>query len=61
MKLPVPKGYDSILVVCDRFSKILHFVAMIEKITVEELVWLFRDNIWKLHELPESVISDREP
>ena len=22
---------------------------------------MFRDNIWKLHELPESVISDRSP
>jgi len=22
---------------------------------------LFRDNIWKLHRLPESIVSDREP
>jgi len=22
---------------------------------------LFRDNIWKLYELPDSIISDREP
>jgi len=22
---------------------------------------LFRDNIWKLHELPDSIISDRGP
>jgi len=28
-KLLVFKGYDSILVVCDRFSKMLYFVAMI--------------------------------
>ena len=58
-KLPVSKDYDSILVVCDRFLKISHFVATIEKITAEELVRLFRDNIWKLHGLPESMISDR--
>ena len=32
-----------------------------EKITVEGLVRLFRNNIWKLHRLPESVISDRGP
>jgi len=25
----------------------------------EGLVRLFRDNIWKLHRLPESVVSDR--
>ena len=52
-KLPMLKGYDSILVVYDKFSKMLHFVITIEKITVEELVRLFRDNIWKLYRLPE--------
>ena len=30
-----------------------------EKTMAEGLVRLFRDNMWKLHELPESVISDR--
>ena len=37
-----------------------HFVATIEKMTAKELVRLFRDNVWKLHGLPESVILDRE-
>jgi len=45
MKLPMSKGHDSILVVCDRFSKMSHFVAMIEKTTVEGLARLFRDNM----------------
>jgi len=36
-----------------------HFIVITEKITVEDLVKLFRDNMWKLHGLPESVISDR--
>jgi len=60
-KLLVLKGYDSILVVYDRFLKMPHFVTMTEKITVEGLARLFRDNVWKLHGLPESVISDRGP
>ena len=60
-KLPVLKGYNSILVVCDRFSKMSHFVATTEKTTGEGLARLFRDNVWKLHGLPESVISDRGP
>jgi len=55
------KGHDSILIVCNRFSKMSHFVAMTEKIMVEELAKLFRDNIWKLYGLLESVISDRGP
>ena len=58
-KLPVSKDYDSILVVCNRFSKMSHFVAMIEKTTAEELAKLFRNNMWKLNGLPKSVISDR--
>ena len=58
-KLPVSKDHDSILVVCDRFSKMSHFVAMTEKMMAKELARLFKDNVWKLHGLPESVISDR--
>ncbi len=61
MKLPVSKGHDSILVVCDRFLKMSHFVATTEKTMAEGLARLFRDNMWKLHELPESVILDRGP
>jgi len=61
MKLLVLKGHDSILVVCDRFSKMSHFVATTEKTTAEGLAKLFRDSVWKLHGLPESVISDRRP
>ena len=61
MKLPVSKGHDSILVVYDKFSKMLHFVTITEKIMVEGLARLFRNNVWKLHGLLESVISDRGP
>jgi len=60
-KLPMSKGHDSILVVCDRFLKMSHFVATTEKTIAKGLARLFRDNVWKLHELPESVISDKGP
>ena len=59
MKLPVVAGKDAILVVCDQLSKMTHFVATTEGTSAEELARLFRDNVWKLHGLPESVISDR--
>jgi len=39
----------------------VYFIPTIEKISAEELARLFRDNMWKLHSLPESIISDREP
>ena len=60
-KLPVVAGKDAILVVCDRLSKMTHFVATIEEILAEGLARLFRNNIWKLHGLLESVVSDRGP
>ena len=60
-KLLVVAGKDAILVVCDRLSKMTHFVATTEGTLVEGLVRLFRDNMWKLHGLPESVISDKGP
>ena len=50
-----------ILVVYDRLSKMIYFVATTEEISAESLVRLFRDNVWKLHRLPESVILDRKP
>ena len=60
-KLPVVAGKDAILVVCDRLSKMTHFVATTEGISAEGLARLFQDNVWKLHGLPESVVSDRGP
>jgi len=60
-KLPVVVGKDAILVVCDRLSKMTHFVATTEGTSAEGLARLLQDNVWKLHGLLESVVSDREP
>jgi len=38
-----------------------HFIPTTKKTTAEGLTRLFRDNIWKLHSLPESIILDRGP
>ena len=61
MKLPLAQGYDSILVVMDWFTKMANFVPTTEKTTAEGLARLFRDNVWRLHGLPKSIISDRGP
>ena len=44
-KLPMSNGHNSILIVCDRFSKMYHFVATIEKTMVKGLARLFRDYV----------------
>ena len=61
VKLPIVAGKDAILVVCDRLSKMTYFVATTEGTMAEELARLFRDNVWRLHGLPKSVVSDRRP
>jgi len=39
----------------------VYFIPTTEKTSAEGLAKLFRDNVWKLHGLPESIISDRGP
>jgi len=51
---------NTILALCNRLPKIVHFIATIEEILVKGLVRLFRDNMWNLYRLPESMISDRK-
>jgi len=59
--LPIVAGKDVILVVCNILSKMMHFVATMEETTVEGLARLLRDNVWRLHRLSESVVSNRRP
>ena len=44
-KLPLVARKNTILVVCDRLSKMTHFVATTEGTSMEGLARLFRDNV----------------
>jgi len=57
-KLSLVAGKNVILVVYNRLFKMMHFVATTEKTSAERLAKLFRDNMWKLHGLPKSMVSD---
>src|SRR5690606_38671915 len=59
--LPRSSGYDSILVVVDRLTKMAHFISCTTDIDSEGTAKLFRDYIFKLHGLPSYVVSDRGP
>ena len=39
----------------------MHFVATTEGMLAKGLARLFRNNMWKLHGLPESIVLDRGP
>lgn len=59
VKLPLSAGYDSILVVVDHFSKGLHLIPANETWTAEEFAASFFDQIFRLHGLPDKIVSDR--
>jgi len=44
-KLLLAQDYDSILVVVDQLTKMVHFILTTEKTSVEGLARLFRDNV----------------
>ena len=59
--LPQSKGFNTIWLVVDRHSKQRHFVPCMTTIDAQDLASLFIDNIFRLHGLPNSIISDRGP
>ena len=40
---------------------IMKLPVVMKGISAERLARLFRDNMWKLHRLPESIVSNRGP
>ncbi|WVZ01419.1 hypothetical protein V8G54_027488 [Vigna mungo] len=59
--LPPYQGNSTILVVVDRFSKAAHFGMLPRSFSASKVADLFVHMICKLHGLPKSLISDRDP
>ena len=59
--LPESAGYDSILVVVDRFSKMIVLVACNSTLDSLGLAKLLRDHVWTRFGIPRRIISDRGP
>lgn len=57
-RLPKYEGKEVIFVVVDRFSKYAHFIAIPHPYTVIIMARVFLDNIYKLHGLPATIVSD---
>lgn len=57
--LPTCEGFNAIMVVVDRLSKMRHYVACTKDTDAREMAKLFIRDIWKYHGLPDSIVSDR--
>ena len=54
-------GHDAILVVVDKLTKMVHLVPTTTRKTAEQTARLYVDNVWKLHGVPQVIVSDRDP
>ena len=55
------RGHDAIWVVVDRLTKSAHFIPINITYSVAQLAEIYIHNIVKLHGVPSSIVSDRDP
>ena len=59
--LPRSNNCTELWVVIDRFSKMVHFIPLEQdKKNAEDLAWIFAREVWRLHSLPQDIVSDRD-
>ena len=62
MGLPVSeRNNDGILTVVDRAMKMVHLIPIQQTITAIETARVYWDNVGRLHGIPRSIVSDRDP
>jgi hypothetical protein len=59
--LPLSEKCNVIVVVVDRLTKYAHFFAVKHPYTAQSIAQLFLDNVVKLHGMPKSIVSNRDP
>jgi hypothetical protein len=59
--LPKVGGKSIILTVVDRFSKYAHFIPLAHPYSASTVARAFFDDIVRLHGIPLSIVSDRDP
>src|SRR5437588_12506541 len=53
-------GETHIMVVVDHFTKIAHFVPLLETAIATDVARAFMKEIWKIYGLPTDIVSDRD-
>ena len=55
------QGHDVMWVIVDRLTNSTHFLVVRMTFTLEEFCRLYVGEIFRLHEVPVSIVSDRDP
>jgi len=55
------KGFDSIWVIVDRLTELTHFIPIETGMSVAKLAEIYIEHIVRLHGIPSSIVSDRDP
>ena len=55
------RGHTAILVIVDRMTKRVIFIATTTNVTAVETAQLFFDHVFRHHGLPRTIVSDRDP
>ena len=55
------QGHDAVWVIVDRLTNSAHFIVVRMTITLERFCWLYIQEIVRLHGVPVSIVSDRDP
>jgi hypothetical protein len=58
--LPNSGVVNCILVVVDKFTKYAHFLSLKHPYTATFVAKLFMDQVYRLHGMPTSIVSDRD-
>ena len=60
---PLPKSneMDAILVIVDRFTKMIRLKATMTNLSSEGVAKIYKDEIWKIHGIPKTILSNRGP
>lgn len=58
--LPPSDHFNALLVVIDKFTKYGHFIPVKHPFTALQIAQVFMNNVYKLHGLPKTIISDRD-
>ncbi|KAH7460174.1 Transposon Tf2-6 polyprotein [Fusarium oxysporum f. sp. matthiolae] len=59
--LPPSEGHDAILIIACRLTKMRHIIACKGTCDAEDTARYYLKEVWKLHGLPHTIISDRGP